>query len=112
LSGDGLLTTLKVAQAVVEEKTSLDHLTHDWVPSPQLLKGVRVKQRVPIENMPALQTKMTEVTQKLSGRGRLLVRYSGTEPLLRVMIESDDAAFNESLMADMLNTISEELPPA
>ena len=51
LSGDGLLTTLKLAQAIVESGKSLDDLTQDWIPAPQLLKGVRVSRRVPLEEM-------------------------------------------------------------
>jgi phosphoglucosamine mutase len=112
LSGDGLLTTLKVAQAIAEERASFDDLTRDWVPSPQLLKGVRVRQKVPIEDMPALQAKMSEVLHDLQGRGRLVIRYSGTEPLLRVMIESDDAGRNERWMEELLNTIQKELQSA
>jgi phosphoglucosamine mutase len=109
LSGDGLLTLLKVAEATVGEHASFDELTHDWQPSPQLLKGVRVRQRVPIEQMPALQAKMKQVLSELESRGRLVIRYSGTEPLLRVMIESDDANRNERLMNETLETIRQEL---
>ena len=109
VSGDGLLTTLKVAEAVVGEKTSFDDLTRDWVPSPQLLKGVRVKQKVPIENMPPLQAKISEVSDELRKCGRMVIRYSGTEPLLRVMIESDDASRNERLMHEMLEEISRHI---
>jgi phosphoglucosamine mutase len=109
LSGDGLLTALKVAEAVAGEHASFDDLTKDWTPSPQLLKGVRVKQKVPLENVPVLREKISEVTRQLQGRGRLVVRYSGTEPLLRVMVESDDASYNDRLMNDMLETISRAL---
>src|SRR5581483_4718292 len=109
LSGDGLLTTLKVAQAMVEEHASFDDLTRDWVPSPQLLKGFRVKHKVPIESLPMLRTKMAEVAHQLQGRGRMVVRYSGTEPLLRVMIESDDAARNDRLIEQLLATIREHI---
>jgi phosphoglucosamine mutase len=109
LSGDGLLTTLKVAQAIAEEHASFDDLTHDWVPSPQLLKGYRVKEKIPIESLPALQGKIAEVEHQLHGCGRMVVRYSGTEPLLRVMIESDSAERNERLMAEMLGVIAREL---
>ena len=109
LSGDGLLTTLKVAEAVAGEHASFDDLTKDWTPSPQLLKGVRVKQKVPLETVPVLQEKISELTRQLKGRGRLVVRYSGTEPLLRVMVESDDASYNDRLMSEMLETISRAL---
>jgi len=112
LSGDGLLTTLKVAEAVVAEHASLEDLTRDWMPSPQLLKGVRVKRKIPIEEMLAVQSKIDEVSRVLAGRGRLVVRYSGTEPLLRVMIESDDASWNERLMEEILETIAAATPQA
>jgi phosphoglucosamine mutase len=108
LSGDGLLTTLKLAQVVVESGQSLDELTRDWIPAPQLLKGVRVAQRIPLENMSALQTAMNEANSVLEGCGRLVVRYSGTEPLLRVMIESDDANRNDVYMKKLLVAIDED----
>jgi phosphoglucosamine mutase len=108
LSGDGLLTTLKLAQAIVEAGQSLDELTQDWVPAPQLLKGVRVTQRIPMEQMRALQSAMNEANSVLNGCGRLVVRYSGTEPLLRVMIESDDANRNDVYMKKLLGAINED----
>ena len=109
LSGDGLLTTLKVAEAIATDHSAFENLAREWVESPQLLKNVRVKSKVPLETLPAVQVKMTEIHRKLKDRGRLVVRYSGTEPLLRVMIESDDAAQNERLMEELLGTIREHL---
>ena len=109
LSGDGLLTTLKVAEAIVSDHASFDDLTRDWVEAPQLLKNIRVKQKVPLETLPAIQAKMAEVHHELLGCGRLVVRYSGTEPVLRVMIESDDAAKNQRFMEEILSTIREHL---
>jgi phosphoglucosamine mutase len=108
LSGDGLLTTLKLAQAIVETGQSLDELTSDWVPAPQLLKGVRVSRRIPLEQMTALQSAMRDANALLKECGRLVVRYSGTEPLLRVMIESDDAGRNEEWMEKLLRAIDED----
>jgi phosphoglucosamine mutase len=108
LSGDGLLTTLKLAQALAETKQSLDDLTRDWSPAPQMLKGVRVSQRVPLETMNRLQATMRDAGAALNGCGRLVVRYSGTEPLLRVMIESDDARRNEEWMKKILRAIEED----
>jgi phosphoglucosamine mutase len=105
LSGDALLTTLKVSEAIATDRGSFDDLTRDWVEAPQLLKNVRVRQKLPLETMPEVQAKMTNITRELEGCGRLVVRYSGTEPLLRVMIESDDAAKNERLMNQLLETI-------
>jgi phosphoglucosamine mutase len=110
LSGDGLLTTLKIAEAMVEAGKSMDDLTADWVPAPQLLKGVRVSRRVPIEELKTLQAVMREAHVVLENCGRLVVRYSGTEPLLRVMIESDDAARNEEWMERLLRAIENDIP--
>ena len=109
LSGDGLLTTLKVGEAIANDHASFEDLTKDWEESPQLLKNVRVKNKVPLETLPAIQAKMTEIEHALQGCGRLVVRYSGTEPLLRVMIESDDAAKNDRLMEELLITIKEQI---
>jgi phosphoglucosamine mutase len=108
LSGDGLLTTLKLAEVLVDEHRSLDDLTRDWIPAPQLLKGVRVSRKMPLEQMPALQAVMREAIAALERCGRLVVRYSGTEPLLRVMIESDDARRNEEWMAKLLGAVEED----
>jgi phosphoglucosamine mutase len=108
LSGDGLLTTLKLAQAIVETGQSLDTLTRDWNPAPQLLKGVRVARKIPIEEMQALRSAMSETNSVLSDCGRLVVRYSGTEPLLRVMIESDDAKRNDLYMKKLIAAIDED----
>jgi phosphoglucosamine mutase len=74
-----------------------------------LLKGVRVRQKVPLDALPAVQAKIAEVDHALQGRGRLVVRYSGTEPLLRVMIESDSASRNDGLMQELLATIREHV---
>lgn len=105
LSGDGLLTTLKVAEVLTGEQESLDHLTRDWVESPQLLENVPVKRKTELDQFPAIQARIIEVQRELQGCGRLVVRYSGTEPLLRVMIESDDARRNETLMQGLLEKI-------
>jgi phosphoglucosamine mutase len=110
LSGDGLLTTLKIAEAMVEARKSLDDLTADWVPAPQLLKGVRVSRRVPIEELKTLQAVMRDAHGVLANCGRLVVRYSGTEPLLRVMIESDDAKRNDEWMNRLLGAIEKDIP--
>jgi phosphoglucosamine mutase len=110
LSGDGLLTTLKVAESVVSSGQSLDELTRDWIPAPQLLKGVRVLKRVPLEELKTLQAEMQAADEILKNCGRLVVRYSGTEPLLRVMIESDEAARNEEWMNRLLSAIEKDIP--
>jgi phosphoglucosamine mutase len=109
LSGDGLLTTLKVAEAIAADRASFDDLTRDWMEAPQLLKNISVREKVPLETLPSVQAKMAEINHQLQGCGRMVVRYSGTEPLLRVMIESDDAQRNERLVEELLKVIQEAI---
>jgi len=109
LSGDGLLTALKVAETLVKADMSLDALCAVWQPAPHLLKGVRVEKRIPLSELPQVKSKIAEVEEALKGRGRIVVRYSGTEPLLRVMIESDDATRNENYMEQLIAVIHESL---
>ena len=110
LSGDGLLTTLKVCDALVKQNASLDDLTADWDPAPQLLENVPVERKVPLEAMPSVHTRIDEIARELEGRGRIVVRYSGTESLLRVMIESDSAPRNEQLAGELIALVRRELP--
>jgi phosphoglucosamine mutase len=105
LSGDGLLTTLKVAEAIATDRASFEDLTRDWVEAPQLLKNISVREKVPLDTLPVIQAKIADVNRELEGCGRLVVRYSGTEPLLRVMIESDEAGRNDRLMEELLAVI-------
>jgi len=109
LSGDGLLTTLKVAEAIATDRASFEDLTRDWIEAPQLLKNVRVREKLPLDKFPEIQTKLAHIQCELEGYGRLVVRYSGTEPLLRVMIESDSAERNDRMMDDLLTVIRKVL---
>ncbi len=110
LSGDGLLTTLKLCEALVKQNASLDDLTADWDPAPQLLENVPVERKVPLDGMPSVHARIGEIARELEGRGRIVVRYSGTESLLRVMIESDSALRNERLVGELIALVRRELP--
>jgi phosphoglucosamine mutase len=109
LSGDGLLTTLKLAEVITSDRASFEDLIRDWEEAPQILRNIPVREKIPLETLPAVQAKMTEVHHELEGCGRLVVRYSGTEPLLRVMIESDDAERNGRLMDELVSVIRKVL---
>ncbi len=104
VSGDGLLTTLKLCEAMVSANASLDALTADWKPAPQLFRNLPVADRVPLDTLPAVGRKIEEVRRRLRDRGRIVVRYSGTEPLLRIMVESDSRALNADC-ADELSAV-------
>ena len=87
LAGDGIITTLALLRVLVEEKTSLSELTSGFQRFPQTLVNVRVSEKRPFEELPSVKSLASEIQQALGDRGRLLLRYSGTEPLARVMIE-------------------------
>jgi phosphoglucosamine mutase len=91
-TGDGLLTTLRVLEAMADSNAGLDELTSDLERYPQRLKNVRVTSRPPIKGLPAVRAEIRAAEEAFGERGRVLVRYSGTELLARVMIEGFDAA--------------------
>lgn len=99
-TGDGTLTGLHLAAFVAASKTPLAAQPR-FPKAPQLLKNVRVRERVPVEDVPALAGAIRRAEERLAGRGRLLIRYSGTEPLLRVMVEGEDALLVESLAGEL-----------
>jgi len=89
-TGDGLATALAVLRTMAQTGRELDDLASDLVTYPQVLLNVRVRERKDLSEVPAVAAAIAAVEQRLAGRGRLLVRYSGTEPLLRVMLEGRD----------------------
>jgi phosphoglucosamine mutase len=91
-TGDGLATLLALLRAMKATGCELADLAGELVTYPQTLVNVRVREKVPVEDVPAIAEAMTRVTAALKDQGRLLVRYSGTEPLLRIMIEGRDQA--------------------
>ena len=91
-TGDGIVTALRVLRVMAETGRSLRDLAADLVTYPQVLVNVRVGRRVPVAEVPAIAATIDSVQRRLGDEGRLLVRYSGTEPLLRIMLEGRDQA--------------------
>jgi phosphoglucosamine mutase len=91
-TGDGLATSLAVLRVMAETGRELSDLVSELVTFPQTLVNVRVRDKRPVDSVPEIAAAMARVEAAQGGRGRLLVRYSGTEPLLRVMIEGEDQA--------------------
>ena len=87
LAGDGMITALCLLRAMIDADKSLADLTSEFHQYPQILVNVRVREKVPFESLPGVQKAVAEVEECLSQNGRLLLRYSGTELLARVMIE-------------------------
>jgi len=88
-TGDGLVTALSVLRVMAETGRSLADLAGELTTYPQVLLNVRVREKRDWTTIPAVARAAAEVEERLAGRGRLLVRYSGTEPLLRVMVEGE-----------------------
>jgi phosphoglucosamine mutase len=89
-TGDGIATALTVLRVMADTGRELADLASQLVTYPQILVNVRVREKKELRSVPAIADAMDRVEQRLAGHGRLLVRYSGTEPLLRVMIEGKD----------------------
>jgi len=92
LAGDGLLTLLEVLRIVGGTGQSLEELVADYEPLPQLIVNVRVRSKPALESLAAVAEAMSRCRGEIDGNGRLVVRYSGTEPLARVMVEAEDEA--------------------
>ena len=91
-TGDGIATALYVVRALVATGKELADLAAGMTAYPQVLVNVRVKARTDVAAVPEVARAMQDVELRLAGQGRLLVRYSGTEPLLRIMLEGRDQA--------------------
>ncbi len=89
-TGDGLATSLNVLRTMAVTGRSLADLASDLTAYPQVLLNLRVQQKVDLKTIPGVAAVIEQVESRLAGNGRLLVRYSGTEPLLRVMLEGKD----------------------
>jgi phosphoglucosamine mutase len=90
LVGDGMLTTLFLLEAVRETGKTLSEMTAGFARFPQILVNVKVRERVPFEDVAEIAAAAAEIENELDGNGRLLLRYSGTENLARVMIEGKE----------------------
>lgn len=87
-TGDGMLTAIKLMQVILDKKQSLSELTKDVTIYPQVLKNIRVSDKDAVLNDPAVCAMVDAITRELDGNGRILLRKSGTEPVLRVMVEA------------------------
>jgi phosphoglucosamine mutase len=109
LAGDGMITALNLLRVMKEEDKSLVDLTRGFVQYPQILVNVRVREKIPFDEVPAIAHKAREIERELGERGRLLLRYSGTEALARVMIEGEDEKQVNELANALADVIRSEL---
>ena len=108
-TGDGIVTALSVLRVMADTGRELADLAGELVTYPQVLLNVRVREKRDLQTVPAVADAMKHVEDRLAGNGRLLVRYSGTEPLLRVMIEGQDQQEIQGWATQIVNTVKEHL---
>ena len=108
-TGDGIATALNVLRVMADTGRELADLASELVSYPQVLVNVRVKQKAELGSVPAIADTMDRIEKQLSGQGRLLVRYSGTEPLLRVMIEGKDQQEIQGWAREIAETVKQHL---
>jgi len=107
-TGDGLLTALRLMDIIVRSGKSLADLVGDLKVFPQKIQNVRVREKIPFAQVPAIQSAIVAAERELDGNGRVVVRYSGTEALARVMVEAE----SESKMQSLTATIAAEIQKA
>lgn len=105
LAGDGMITALCLLRALRETGQTLSEATAGFQQYPQILVNVRVREKLPFDELPSVDAAVRAVEERLSHKGRLLLRYSGTEPLARVMIEGE----NQFEIEDYANRIAEAI---
>ncbi len=108
-TGDGLLTALLLLDVVHRSGMGLDELVADLKTFPQTIVNVRVREKKPLETLPAVQDAIRAAEQELADSGRVVIRYSGTETLARVMIEAEDEAAMRRHAESIAGAIRSEL---
>ena len=107
-TGDGILTSLMLMEVIMEKKQTLAHLSEEVKIYPQLLQNVRVTDKKTARENPAVIKAIGEVTEALGSDGRILVRESGTEPVLRVMVEAPADDICEKYVKQVVKVLEAE----
>jgi phosphoglucosamine mutase len=109
LAGDGMITAVCLLRAIRESGKTLSQMTEGFVRYPQILVNVRVREKVPFGELTSVKAEVDKVEELLSQKGRLLLRYSGTEKLARVMIEGENQYKIESYAQKIAQAIEREI---
>lgn len=104
-TGDGVLTSLKIMQALIDQKKTLSQAVAGMKKYPQTLKNVRVRDKDIIMNNARVRESVAAVEKELGNKGRILLRPSGTEPLVRVMVEAEELALCEKYAGEVVSVI-------
>ncbi len=106
-SGDGIIAALQVLQALVESNKSLAQLAADLTLYPQVLINVKTAQKIDLANHAQIQASVHAAEKALAGRGRILLRASGTEPLIRVMVEGENQLQVQTLAQNIADVVTQ-----
>lgn len=107
-TGDGILTSLKVMEVILEKKQTLVKLASEYEVYPQVLKNVKVKDKKAAQDDEKVQAEVAKVTESLGSNGRILLRQSGTEPVVRVMVEASDLETCEKYVDQVIKVMEEQ----
>lgn len=108
-TGDGMLTALKILEVMQQNKKKMSKLAVGLKKFPQLIRNVQVKEKKAFEKMPRVYAEIKKAERKLNDNGRLIMRYSGTEPLARIMIEGKSKRQITSIADDIAKVIKEQI---
>jgi phosphoglucosamine mutase len=107
-TGDGILTSLKIMQVIMSRQKKLSELAAPFVVYPQVLENVKVKDKAAAQADPDVRAEVDKVAAELGDSGRILVRESGTEPLVRVMVEAKDESVCRTCVDGVVNVIKQK----
>jgi phosphoglucosamine mutase len=108
-TGDGVLTALQVLAIMKQKERSLDELAEVMEPLPQVLYNVEVREKKELSEFPEIKKRTKEIEKALDNSGRILIRYSGTEPLLRIMIEGEDEKKIHRFAQDLVELVKKHI---
>jgi phosphoglucosamine mutase len=108
-TGDGIVAALQVIRAISDSGKTLAELKTGMQKFPQIMINVRLAEKVDISNNSAINSAVADAEKKLAGRGRVLLRPSGTEPLIRAMAEGDDQALVEQQVQDIAKVVEQQV---
>jgi phosphoglucosamine mutase len=104
-TGDGILAALQLLRIMIQQQKPLSELANFMIPFPQILENVHVERKIPFDTVPEIATAVRQAESWLAGKGRVLLRYSGTESVARVMVEGED----QQVVERCVNSLSETL---
>jgi phosphoglucosamine mutase len=108
-TGDGLISALQLLSLLKRTKKPLSELAKAMAAIPQILVNIHVKQKPALETIPAIDRAIQESNRRLNGSGRVVIRYSGTEPLLRIMVEGEHSTIVKEIADDLSSIIRDHL---